>query len=98
MTDRCNIRYVCQPWREDENTDDVVFILNIHGSAAWEIEWVLGRDPSPLDSIGGSFRRTYSQLIPISGVAVQARQSMEAGTVSILCSLAGRYGYSAEQA
>jgi hypothetical protein len=32
----------------------------------------------------------------VSGVAVQARQSTLAGTVSILCSLAGRYGYSAE--
>jgi hypothetical protein len=29
----------------------------------------------------------YSQLSPLSRVAVQARQSTEAGTVSILCSL-----------
>jgi hypothetical protein len=49
-------------------------------------------------SSGGSFRRTFyfSQLTPLSGVAVQARQSTLAGTVSILCSLAGRYGHSAE--
>jgi hypothetical protein len=40
----------------------------------------------------------HSQLIPLSGVAVQARQSTKAGTVSILCSLAGRYDYSAELA
>jgi hypothetical protein len=39
-----------------------------------------------------------TQLIPLSGVAVQARQSTQAGTVSILCSLAGRCGYSAELA
>jgi hypothetical protein len=38
----------------------------------------------------------YSQLSPVSRVAVQGRQSTLAGTVSILCSLAGRlwaYGY-----
>jgi hypothetical protein len=28
----------------------------------------------------------YSQLTPLNGVAVQARQSTSAGTVSILCS------------
>jgi hypothetical protein len=40
----------------------------------------------------------YSQLTPLSGVAVQARQSTYAGTMSILCSLAGRYSYPAELA
>jgi hypothetical protein len=39
-----------------------------------------------------------SQLIPFSDVAVQARQSTKAGTMPILCSLAGRHGYSAELA
>jgi hypothetical protein len=39
-----------------------------------------------------------SQLIPLSGEAVQARQSTFAGIVSILNSLACRYGYSAELA
>ncbi len=34
----------------------------------------------------------------LSGVAVQARQFYIAGTVSILCSLSGRYGYPAERA
>ncbi len=43
----------------------------------------------------GLLDEPYSQL---SGVAVQARQSTFAGTVSILCSLAGRYVYSAERA
>ncbi len=38
--------------------------------------------------------KPYSQLTPLSGVAVQARQS----TVFLLCNLAGRYGYSAERA
>jgi hypothetical protein len=37
--------------------------------------------------------KTYSQLTPLSEVAVQARQSTRARTVSILCSLAGRFGY-----
>jgi hypothetical protein len=40
----------------------------------------------------------YSKQTPLSGVVVQVRQSTLAGTESILCSLAGRYGYSAERA
>ncbi len=48
--------------------------------------------------VAGVLDEPYSQLIPHCGVAVQARQSTSAGTVSILCSLAGRYGYSAELA
>jgi hypothetical protein len=35
---------------------------------------------------GGSFRRILYSANPLSGVAVQARQSAQAGTVSILCS------------
>jgi hypothetical protein len=45
--------------------------------------------------VAGVSDEPYSQLIPLSGVVLQARQ---AGTVSILCSLAARYGYSAELA
>ncbi len=42
---------------------------------------------------------SYSQLTLLSGVAVQARrQSTQAGTASILCTLVGWYGYSAELA
>ncbi len=48
--------------------------------------------------VAGVLDEQYSQRTPLSGVAVQARQSTEAGRVSILCSLAGRYGYSAEPA
>jgi hypothetical protein len=40
----------------------------------------------------------FSQLTPLSAVAVQVRRSILAGTVSILCSLAGQYGHSAELA
>jgi hypothetical protein len=50
------------------------------------------------ESVAGVLDELYSQLTPLSGVAAQARQSTSAGTVSILCSLAGRYGYSAERA
>jgi hypothetical protein len=42
--------------------------------------------------VAGVLDKPYSQLIPLSRVAVQARQSIQAGTVSILCSLAGLYG------
>jgi hypothetical protein len=48
--------------------------------------------------VAGVLGEPYSQLLPLSGVAVQARQSTQAGTVSILCSLVGRYGYYAELA
>jgi hypothetical protein len=50
--------------------------------------------------VAGVLKEPFSQLNPLSGVAVQARQSTQAGsgTVYILCSLAGRYGYSAELA
>jgi hypothetical protein len=40
--------------------------------------------------VAGVLDKPYSQLTQLIGVAVQARQ---AGTVSILCSLGGRYGY-----
>ncbi len=42
--------------------------------------------------VAGVLDEPYSQLIPHSRVAVQARQSTKAVIVSILCSLAGRYG------
>ncbi len=45
--------------------------------------------------VAGVLDESYSQLTPLSGFAVQARQPTYAGNVSILCSLAGRYGYSA---
>ncbi len=45
-------------------------------------------------AVAGVLDELYSQLTPLSGVAVQARQS----NVSILRCLAGRYGYSAERA
>ncbi len=48
--------------------------------------------------VAGVLDESYSQLTPLSGVTVQARQSTKAGTVSILCSLAGQYGYSAKKA
>jgi hypothetical protein len=49
--------------------------------------------------VGGVLDEPFSQLTPLSGgAAVQARQSIQARTVSILCSLAGRYSYSAELA
>jgi hypothetical protein len=53
--------------------------------------------------MAGVLDEPNSQLNPLSGVAVQARQSTvhrleQAGTVSILGSLAGRYGYSAKRA
>jgi len=51
------------------------------------------KDPDPTRSVAGVLDYPHSQLSPFSGVAVQARQS---GTVST-CSLAGRYGYSAER-
>jgi hypothetical protein len=38
-------------------------------------------------TVSGVLDELYSQLIPLSRVAVQARQSTEAGTVSILSSL-----------
>jgi hypothetical protein len=46
----------------------------------------------------GVLYEPYSQLGQLRGVAAQARQPALAGTVFILCSLAGRYGYSAELA
>jgi hypothetical protein len=52
-------------------------------------------------AVTGVLDEPYNHLAPLSGVAVQARQSTKAGTVSILCSLAGaavRYGYSPERA
>jgi hypothetical protein len=53
------------------------------------------KTPSP---VAGVLDELYSQLTPLSGVAVEARLSTQAGTMSILCSLAGRHGYSAEPA
>jgi hypothetical protein len=38
-------------------------------------------------TVAGVLDEPYSQLSQLSRVAVQARQSTEAGTVSILCSL-----------
>ncbi len=37
--------------------------------------------------VAGVLDEPYSQLTPLSGVAVQARQSTQAGTVFILCRL-----------
>ncbi len=68
---------------------------------AHEVSWVLVSTYSQICSfcsVVGVLDEAYGQLIPLSGVAVQARQSTEAGNVIILCSLAGRYGYSAERA
>jgi hypothetical protein len=50
--------------------------------------------------VAGVLDELYSQLSPLRGVAVQAPQSTKAGTrtVSILCSIAGRHGFSAELA
>jgi hypothetical protein len=48
--------------------------------------------------VAGVLDDSFSQLTPLRGVAVQARQRTLAGTVSVLCSQAGRYGYSAERA
>jgi hypothetical protein len=49
-------------------------------------------------AVTGVLDEPYNHLAPLSGVAVQARQSTKAGTVSILRSLAVRYGYSPERA
>jgi hypothetical protein len=49
-------------------------------------------------SVAGVLDEPYSQLIPLSGVAVQARKSSWTGIVSNFCSLEGRYGYCAELA
>jgi hypothetical protein len=46
----------------------------------------------------GVLDEPFSQSTQLSRVAEQSRQSTWIGTVSILCSLAGRYGYSAERA
>ncbi len=48
--------------------------------------------------VEGVLDEPYGQLIQLSGVAVHARQSTWAETVSILCSLPGLYNYSAELA
>jgi hypothetical protein len=50
-------------------------------------------------TVAGVLDEPFYQLTPLSGVAVQARQSesTNAGTVSILCSLTGRYSYSSER-
>ncbi len=48
--------------------------------------------------VAGVLDEHFSQLNQLSGVGVQARQFTQAGTVSILCSLKGRYGYSTELA
>jgi hypothetical protein len=48
--------------------------------------------------VAGVINEPYSQLIHLSVIAVQAGQSTLAGPVSIICSLAGQYGYSAELA
>ncbi len=50
------------------------------------------------EAVAGVLDEPFRQLTPLSRVAVQARQFTLAGTVSIICSLAGRYGYSAELA
>ncbi len=48
-------------------------------------------------AVAGVLDEPFSQLIPLCGVSVQARQSTYAGTVSILSTLAGQHGgYSAE--
>jgi hypothetical protein len=48
-----------------------------------------------MNSVAGVLDEPYSQLSPLSGVAIKTRQSTSAGTVSIQWSLAGRYGDSA---
>jgi len=48
--------------------------------------------------VAGVLDESYSKLSPLSGVVVQARQSIIGWNSVILCSLAGRYGYSAERA
>ncbi len=57
-----------------------------------------GDSKTLLCAVAGVLDKLYSWLTTLSGVAVQARQSTWAGTVSIPCSMAGRYGYSAELA
>jgi hypothetical protein len=51
-----------------------------------------------LSPVTGVLDEPFSQITPLSGVAAQARQCTWAETVSILCSLTGRFGYSAELA
>jgi hypothetical protein len=48
--------------------------------------------------VAGVLDEPFSQLTPLSGGAVPACQSTFAGTVSNLCSLEVRQGYSAERA
>ncbi len=62
------------------------------------LSFVAESSASGSQSVVGVLDKPYSQLIPLSGVAVQARQSTLTGTGSILCSLAGQYGNSAEWA
>ncbi len=54
---------------------------------------------STYSPVAGVLDEPYSQLTAqLSSSTVQARQYTYAGTVSILCSLAGRYNYSYELA
>ncbi len=54
--------------------------------------------PGLQSPVAGVLDEPFSRVTSLSGVAVQARLSTQAGTVSILCGLAGRYGYSDELA
>jgi hypothetical protein len=51
-------------------------------------------------AVAGVLDEPYSQLTPLSGVAVQPADSLHRlePCPSYLCSLAGRYGYSDERA
>ncbi len=74
------------------------------GPPCWEsISWLLKRftntgSGSTHRPVAGVLDEPFSQLTLLTGVAVQAGQSTWAVTVSILCSLTGRYGYSAKLA
>ncbi len=70
-------------------TRHLYWILTGPSFACRQILWAM---------LAGVLDEPYSQLTQLSVVAVQPRQPTLAGTVSILCSLAGRYGYSAELA
>ncbi len=53
---------------------------------------VLGAEINIDGTVAGVLDEPYSQLTPLSGVAVQARESTQAATVSILQYVAWRAG------
>ncbi len=59
-------------------------LLTVERGVWWKGSCTPPPPPEPcLPPVAGVLDEPYSQLIPLSGVAVQARQSISAGTVSI---------------